>query len=217
MPLDYCIILAVVSKFNLSFELVKIPYTKATSHSRPINQTDISGRTLIQVVLKLFLGELRPYFLDVCRPLRSTLDSARNAGRANAGLTMTNYVWASTSMCTGKANEIRNAMQSFPSGHTGSAFTVGMFLALYLNSKTKAFANYQTAFWKILIIMMPLLGAGLAAALIVIDGVSVTKIDLFEYDLINTIGPPALLFSLISNYTSHPYCYQSKNTVSKFP
>lgn len=78
-------------------------------------------------------------------------------------------------MCTGDPKEIRNAMESFPSGHTATAFTVGVFLALYLNSKTKAFANYQTAFWKIFIITIPLLGASMAATLVVIDGVSADK------------------------------------------
>ena len=130
---------------------------------------------MIQVVLKQFLGALRPFFLEVCRPISSVLDDAQRQIRMGSHHTLTNILWAKTSMCTGDPKELRNAMQSYPSGHTASVFTVGVFLALYLNSKTKAFANYQTRFWKMLIIMIPLLGAGLVAALVVIDGVSTGK------------------------------------------
>lgn len=50
-------------------------------------------------------------------------------------------------------------MQSYPSGHTGSAFAAGLFLALYLNAKLKAFSNYHTNFAKILAVVSPLIGA----------------------------------------------------------
>lgn len=126
---------------------------------------------MIQVVLKLFLGALRPYFLEVCRPPSNVLDNARNAFRSKPDHALTNLIWASTSMCTGDPKDIRNAMESYPSGHTATAFTVGFFLALYLNSKTKAFADYQTGYWKMFIVIVPILGACLASSLVVIDGV----------------------------------------------
>lgn len=65
-------------------------------------------------------------------------------------------------------------MQSFPSGHTGTATTVGVFLALYLNAKLKAFSNYQTNYWKMIAVLSPLGGAGCVAGLLVIDGVRET-------------------------------------------
>lgn len=69
-------------------------------------------------------------------------------------------------------------MQSFPSGHTGTASTVGVFLALYLNAKLKAFSDYQTSYWKMIAVLSPLGGAGCVAGLLVIDGVR-TQADLY--------------------------------------
>lgn len=63
-------------------------------------------------------------------------------------------------------------MQSFPSGHTATASTVGVYLALYLNAKLKAFSDYQTSYWKMIVVLSPLIGAGCVAGLLVIDGVS---------------------------------------------
>lgn len=63
-------------------------------------------------------------------------------------------------------------MQSFPSGHTATASTVGVYLALYLNAKLKAFSDYQTSYWKMIVVLLPLIGAGCVAGLLVIDGVS---------------------------------------------
>ena len=65
-----------------------------------------------------------------------------------------------------------NSWQSFPSGHTGSAFAAGTFLALYLNAKLKAFSNYGTSFWKSICVIGPLLGAGLISTGMIIDCVS---------------------------------------------
>ena len=63
-------------------------------------------------------------------------------------------------------------MQSFPSGHTATASTVGVYMALYLNAKLKAFSDYQTSYWKMIVVLSPLIGAGCVAGLLVIDGVS---------------------------------------------
>lgn len=134
--------------------------------------TDVLLRTFIQIVLKQFLGVFRPFFLEVCALHHKDLDDMRRELYSSSDHTFTNVVWASTSMCHGRFQLVKNAMQSYPSGHTATAFTVGTFLALYLNSKTKAFADYQTGIWKSLVVIIPPLGAGLIAALLVIDGVS---------------------------------------------
>lgn len=81
-------------------------------------------------------------------------------------------MWAPISACRGDSKALKNAIQSFPSGHTGSAFTVMIFLALYLNAKLKAFSDSPTAFWKMMAVIAPVLGAGFAAATLVIDQVS---------------------------------------------
>ncbi len=63
-------------------------------------------------------------------------------------------------------------MQSFPSGHTGSAFACGVFLALYLNAKLKAFSDYNTSFWKMVAVVSPIIGAIIVAGGLTIDHVS---------------------------------------------
>ncbi len=63
-------------------------------------------------------------------------------------------------------------MISYPSGHTGSAFTAGVFLALYLNAKLKSFSDYKTSFWKMIAVSAPIIGAMLVAAGLTIDHVS---------------------------------------------
>ena len=63
-------------------------------------------------------------------------------------------------------------MQSYPSGHTGNAFASGVFLALYLNAKLKAFSDYKTSFWKMMAVAAPIIGAMLIAGGLTIDHVS---------------------------------------------
>ena len=79
-------------------------------------------------------------------------------------------MWATVSACQGKLKP--DAMQSFPSGHTGNSFAAATFLALYLNAKLKAFSDYHTNFAKQMAIVAPLIGAGLIAAGMVVDRVS---------------------------------------------
>ena len=64
------------------------------------------------------------------------------------------------------------AMTSFPSGHTSEAFVAGTFLALYLNAKLKPFSDFHTSFWKMVVVMAPLIGAILIAGSLVADRVS---------------------------------------------
>ena len=63
-------------------------------------------------------------------------------------------------------------MQSFPSGHTGSAFAVGVFMSLYLNAKVKAHSDCVTSFWKQWLVLTPLFGALLIACGVWVDCVS---------------------------------------------
>lgn len=123
-------------------------------------------------------------------------------------------------MCTGDPKEIRNAMQSYPSGHTATAFTVGIFLALYLNSKTKAFADYQTAYWKMFIVIIPILGACLASALVVIDGVRQHNIiDLKVSLLCLGVHANSYMFSFICYFTKLRYVSSAmsiRNQILKF-
>lgn len=128
-----------------------------------------SLRTFIQSCLKAFLGFYRPFFIDACKPDIYMLNRLHNTIIPDS---TSNIVWAPVSICTNNPRIVKNALESFPSGHTGSAFTVAVFLALYLNSKLKAFADFHTGFWKMVVIMGPVLGAVFVAGILIIDGVS---------------------------------------------
>ena len=95
---------------------------------------------------------------------------------------------------TAEYKALRFAMQSFPSmwfffsvhhryterrtdlkikgGHTMEAFCVGVFLSLYLNAKLKACSDYHASFWKLVVVLSPIVGAAFIAASVVVDHVS---------------------------------------------
>ena len=90
-------------------------------------------------------------------------------------------VFATVADCQGTSNDttpnvkdpaLKQALQSFPSGHAGIAFAVGVFLSLYLNAKLKAFADYHTSLWKVVVVLLPLVSAALIAGGLMIDHVS---------------------------------------------
>ena len=56
-------------------------------------------------------------------------------------------------------------------GHTIEAFCVGVFLSLYLNAKLKACSDYHTSFWKLMVVLSPIVGAAFIAASVAIDHV----------------------------------------------
>lgn len=137
------------------------------SLNRCIRVLNYTLRSVTQTTLKALFGAFRPHFLAVCQPdpakLRTLFSFAPEG--------FPGPVWTPVSACRGRGDDIRAAMQSFPSGHTATASTVGVFLALYLNAKLKAFSDYQTSYWKMFVVLSPLLGAGCVAGLLVIDGV----------------------------------------------
>lgn len=56
-------------------------------------------------------------------------------------------------------------------GHTIEAFCAGVFLSLYLNAKLKACSDYHTSFWKLIVVLSPIVGAAFIAASVVVDHV----------------------------------------------
>jgi membrane-associated phospholipid phosphatase len=94
----------------------------------------LATTTLFQSVLKIFIGGLRPHFLDVCQPPQIPAFSGQ--GYKN--------IWrTSADVCTGNPKRIREAQMSFPSGHSAAAFAGFGVLALYLNAKFKIFGNHK--------------------------------------------------------------------------
>ena len=125
---------------------------------------------------------MRPNFMEYCRPelvwpvsFLPTYygDPSTTTWRLHEEdfvFSRTSNQWATVSSCTGEST--RFALESFPSGHTASAFSVGVFLALYLNAKLKAFSDYHTSFWKMMAVLAPVFGAFFVAGSLLVDHVS---------------------------------------------
>ena len=109
---------------------------------------------------------MRPNFMDLCK---LNFTSPETIG--NQPSPYFNRQWATPEDCAGDKSDIRFGLEAFPSGHTASSFTVGIFLALYLNAKLKAFSNYHTSYWKMLVVVAPILGACFIAGSVFIDNV----------------------------------------------
>lgn len=123
--------------------------------------------TLFQLALKLIVGGFRPYFLEVCRPDISRALEGNGTGLDGSGFHQIMYT---VDICTQTdARLLRNAMTSFPSGHSASCFAGFGFFFLWLNSKLKVWADYRPAFWKLLLTMAPLILAMVNACVLTVD------------------------------------------------
>lgn len=97
----------------------------------------------VTLVLKKSVGSLRPDFLARCQPDAS-------------------------GSCTGDPHTIAAGRDSFPSGHTSTAFAGGTYLALYLWGKLRPFRT-GGALWKILLILSPIVAASLVGVSRIVD------------------------------------------------
>lgn len=123
--------------------------------------------TLFQVIIKQLIGGFRPYFLEVCQP-----DISRAATHNETGLNGVGFhqIMYSVDVCTNpNKSQLKNAMTSFPSGHSTAAFAGYTFLFLWMNAKLKVWANAQTSFYWLALLMAPLLGATLQVCALTID------------------------------------------------
>ena len=110
----------IIRNFEIPFGIWKLAY---------IMYAFFVGLLVTKVVtdsLKLSVGELRPNFLDVCKPNLSP-EICKNSG--DYEVYVTNYT------CTGDSDLIKQGKLSFPSGHS-SVITYNMaFLIFYLETK----------------------------------------------------------------------------------
>jgi membrane-associated phospholipid phosphatase len=127
----------------------------------------LSLATTFQVALKHFIGGFRPYFLDACAPDVSLARTNNKTGLNGVGF---QQVMFTTEICT-QTNELlmKDAVTSFPSGHTAGAFAGFVFLSLWLNAKLKAWSNHKPAFWKLALTILPMLAATMIACSLTID------------------------------------------------
>ncbi|KAF2827898.1 acid phosphatase/Vanadium-dependent haloperoxidase, partial [Ophiobolus disseminans] len=89
----------------------------------------LATSTLLIVLLKIFIGGLRPHFLTVCNPVMPP---------PVPGIGAYKQYYTASQVCLGPVKEIQ---MSFPSGHASAAFAGFGFLALYLNAKFKIISN----------------------------------------------------------------------------
>ncbi|KXL45547.1 hypothetical protein M433DRAFT_247280 [Acidomyces richmondensis BFW] len=110
--------------------------------------------TAAQVTIKILVGGFRPHFLAVCLPIQTPTTMA------------TRFV-SPKDICTNPASAYRDALMSFPSGHT-AAGTAGLgFLALYLWSRLRK----RGCLWVIPVILAPMVGVLVVGGEVVRDGV----------------------------------------------
>lgn len=123
--------------------------------------------SLFQVIIKQLIGGFRPYFLDICKPDISRAKSHNETGLNGVGFQNIMYT---IEICTQKDPfMIKNAITSFPSGHSTAAFAGFGFLFLWMNAKLKVWSDHKPAFWKLGLTILPLLGAVVIACSLTID------------------------------------------------
>ena len=116
--------------------------------------------TFFQVLLKKFIGGIRPHYLAVCRP--------RLAG---PGLGYNGNLYPADQICTGDKGRITYAMQSFPSGHSEVAFAGFGYLAIYLYTHLRIGdprVSNSLGFWRMILVLMPIMLATYISATLVL-------------------------------------------------
>lgn len=122
---------------------------------------------MFQVVVKQLVGGFRPYFLDVCMPDVSLAESHNASGLQGSGF---RHVMYTIDICTQPDYaKLKNAITSFPSGHSSAGCAGFGFLFLWLNAKLKVWADHKPAFWKLFCTFGPLLGAALVCGSLTVD------------------------------------------------
>lgn len=104
--------------------------------------------TLFQVVLKTVIGGLRPHFLAVCEPVLPPPGS---------GVGFQGIMFTVDQVCTGDDKKIKNAMQSFPSGHSNIAWAGLGYLTIYLwaHLGIRSISRRRPSYWRMLMVVAP--------------------------------------------------------------
>ncbi|KAH6919092.1 lipid phosphate phosphatase 1 [Coprinopsis sp. MPI-PUGE-AT-0042] len=117
---------------------------------------------LLQVFIKCLIGGLRPHFYDACKPEVPTAGEGTGTGFA--------HLMYDQSICTGENKEhIKDAVKSMPSGHSAAAWGGLLFLSLYFNAQLKLMSGHNPAYWKMILVFAPLLGATLMSLALILD------------------------------------------------
>ncbi|KAF2767376.1 acid phosphatase/Vanadium-dependent haloperoxidase [Teratosphaeria nubilosa] len=123
----------------------------------------VLGACTFQVIVKIVIGGLRPHFFDVCQP-GVVFPAAAHNGFGWRGLTYDHTI------CTAQPRLVKDAMMSFPSGHTAAAYASMLYLTLYLSSHLKPFSG-RGRDWRLVLTLLPMLGALLIGESLIRDNV----------------------------------------------
>lgn len=116
--------------------------------------------TSFQIILKKTIGGFRPHFLDVCQP--------QLPPHNGAGIGYQQEMYRIDQVCIGKDKwDIRNAMESFPSGHAEIVFAAFGFLTIYLFTHLKIgtredplqATGLHARYWRMLLVVVPIVFA----------------------------------------------------------
>lgn len=118
--------------------------------------------TLFQVVLKKTIGGLRPHFLAVCDPVFPTDPATLGRGYKNIMFTI-------DEVCTGNEAKVKNATESFPSGHSQIAFAGLGYLAIYLFAHLGIQNQRRPSLWRMTCVVAPVLLATYEASTLVLS------------------------------------------------
>lgn len=117
--------------------------------------------------VKTLVGGFRPYFYDVCMPNISLASNHNASGLNGSGYRQMMFT---TEICTQTdMKALKNAITSFPSGHSTAGFSGFGFCFLWLNAKLKVWADYKPAFWKFFVTFIPLILAVLNSCVLTVD------------------------------------------------
>lgn len=86
---------------------------------------------LLTEIIKHWVGRLRPYFLDVCKPNLAEIDCFNHTLNGQ----VYKSIFTGDGFCTGDAHRIKEARLSFPSGHASYSSYTMIFLILYLEAR----------------------------------------------------------------------------------
>lgn len=121
----------------------------------------LSTGTFMSVVLKKTIGGLRPHFLSVCEP--QIPPQLKGKGYRNIMFTI-------EQVCTGKdQRKIKNAIESFPSGHSEFAFAGLFYLSIYLFAHLQIQSRSPVAHWRVMACVLPTLLATYIACSVVLE------------------------------------------------
>ncbi|KAJ7063056.1 acid phosphatase/Vanadium-dependent haloperoxidase [Mycena amicta] len=116
---------------------------------------------VFQVWVKWLIGGLRPHFLAACMPNIPT-------GAAPSGNGFSSIMY-DRSICQGDKNTIDDSLESMPSGHSTAAWAGLFYLSLYFNAQLKVMSAHNSAYWKMILMFAPLLGASLISGALTVD------------------------------------------------